>query len=75
MKLCVCSDPEGLVGEAFIVESEEECKSEEEDVYCYTKELDETEEVEEYDEDEDDVEIEDGERLWWEADEADADPW
>jgi hypothetical protein len=34
MKVCVCSDPEGLVGEAFIVESEEECKSEEEDVIC-----------------------------------------
>jgi hypothetical protein len=24
-KLCVCSDPDGLVGEAFLVESEEEC--------------------------------------------------
>jgi len=35
MKLCVCSDPEGLVGEAFIVESEEECKENEgEGVIC-----------------------------------------
>jgi hypothetical protein len=70
MKLCVCSY--GLVAEAFIVESEEECKSEGED--CYTEELDgETEEVE-HDEDEDEEIEEDGEKLWWEADEADADP-
>ena len=34
MKFCVCSDPDGLVGEAFLVESEEECKSESKDVIC-----------------------------------------
>jgi hypothetical protein len=35
MKLCVCSDPEGLVGEILLVDSEEECKSEEgEDWIC-----------------------------------------
>jgi hypothetical protein len=34
MKLCVCSDPDGFVGEIFLVDSVEECRSEEEDVIC-----------------------------------------
>jgi hypothetical protein len=35
MKLCYCSDRFGLVGELFIVDTEEECKAEsEEDWIC-----------------------------------------
>ena len=35
MRLCYCTDKFGFVGEAFLVESEEECKSEErEDWIC-----------------------------------------
>jgi hypothetical protein len=75
MKLCVCYwetyFDQVYLAEVFIVESEEECKREDAD--CHVEVL--GDEVEEEIE-EDDVEIEeDGERLWWEADEADFDPF
>jgi hypothetical protein len=75
MKLCACYwetyFDNVYLADVFIIEDEEECKRE--DAYCYIEVLNgEDEDYDEEEYDEDDVEIEeDGEKLWWEAEEAD----